>query len=564
MIKVSDYITNFLYNNGIRNVYTLSGGGAIHLDDSLLVHKGVEGICIRNEATSGMMAEGGTKLGGEIGAVYTTTGPGGANAVTGVVESFVDSSPVIFISGQVFINQTTYNADIYNLRTFGMQELNIIKVVDSITKYSTMIRDPNKIKYYMEKAIHMAISGRPGPVWLDVPLDVQSALVDEDNLEGYNPEYDNIEIENDKIIDDINMVVNLLLNAKNPVILSGQGIKISKSEDLLDRLVRDLNIPVIFSRMGLDIFPFSHKYNMGLGGVRGLKHNRCIMAKSDLIINLGSSLSVAFVGFEMEYINKDASVISVDIDKAELDKHKNRIDVPVNCDLNRFMRKLMEKVEENNIKIDDNWIDECSYMKKNTPIVNDNIKENPIDIYHFVNRLDELSNENHVFVSDAGSIYYVTGQTLKFERGQKDVCSGAYASMGLTVPLSIGCALYDKSKQIIALTGDGSIETNIQELKTLSSYGLNVKLFVINNGGYISIKDHQDILFDGRYFNSDQSDDEMLDFKQVAKTFNLEYFIIDDHEKIDNTVAKVFDSNGPALIEVVCNSEQKLLVCESI
>lgn len=558
MVRVADYIADFIYKQGVSDVFMLTGGGSIYLDDGVACNKNLKVICVRSEATAPMMAEAYSRLNHELGVVYVTTGPGGTNAISGLVEAWVDSAPILIISGQVQRNLTSYNSGIKNLRSFGIQELNIIEIVKSITKYAEIVNDPGTIRYHLEKAVHLAKSGRPGPVWLDIPLDVQSARVNEFELEGYIPLTKRSE--QDVVDCQIKNVFNLLKSSNKPLFIGGGGIRSGKTIDEFKELIDISGIPVIFSRLGQDILPFSHKNNLGHGGIKGQYFTSLVMKECDLVISVGSRLSVPFAGEDLNMFSKDARIVMVDVDEAELKRVSMRVDIAIQIDVKLFILKLLDAMKDGRLPEYNKWLNRCCDYKEKYPIVTSSYKRNPIDLYYFISRLDVLSRENNIFVSDAGSAYYVTGQGYRFEKGQREITSGAFASMGLTIPLAIGCAVADKDAQILAVTGDGSLELNIQELKTLSSYHLNVKLFVINNGGYVSIRNTQDILCEGRYIGSDQANcDEILNFQKVADAFDLPYFLIGKHKNVDSGILEVMNKKGPVLVEVVCDSKQKII-----
>lgn len=554
MIRVADYVANFIYEQGVRNVFMLSGGGSIYLDDGVACHKGLKEICVRNEATAPMMAEAVARLNGGLGVVFVTTGPGGANAVSGLAEAWVDSAPILIISGQEKKDYTSHNN---NLRTYGTQELDIVNIVKRITKYSVMVDDSKKIRYYLEKAVYYATHRRPGPVWIDIPLDIQSDMVDECELEGFNPPLSYTPKASESEVKD---VLKLLNKANKPLVIFGQGVRISDCINDFKELLEVFQIPTISSRLGQDILPYSCKYNMGHGGTRGSYLTARVMKESDVILCLGSRLAVPFAGENFNGFSDDAKIIMIDIDRQELEREKNKILLPICSDLKPFIEDLIKQSFIEPVKKHSNWLEVCSQYKKDMSVINYDHERNPIDLYYFMWKIDSLSNEGHIFTSDAGSSYYVAGQMLRFENGQREITSGAFASMGLSIPLSIGCAIGQPNKQILAITGDGSIELNIQELKTISAYDLNIKIFVINNGGYVSIRNTQDKLFNGRYINSDQkSTNCMLDFKKVAEAFDLPYYLIDDYQKIDEKFREITHNKGPALVEVVCDNNQKII-----
>jgi len=554
--RVADYIADFISGQGVKDVFMMSGGGSIFLDDGLACNKDLNAVCVRNEAAAPMMAKAVAMLTKNIGVVYVTSGPGGANAVSGLSDAWVDSVPVMVISGQVPRAYTSYNVKDRRIRNFGIQEMNIIDLVKSITKYAEVVNDPETIRYHLEKAVHLARSGRPGPVWLDIPLDVQAAVIDTSSLEGYEKDegaYCNTPVQ-------IEEIIALLKKAKAPLLIGGQGIKIAGAVEEFKELVELLDVPVIFSRMGQDILPFSHKNNFGHGGMKGQRFTRMITRESDLVISIGSRLSVPFLGENLDAFSKDAKIVMVDIDEAELNKPTIKIDIQCQADAKMFIRELIRRLKAEKLPDTGGWLKECRELKEKYPLILPEMKKDPIDLYYFCSRLDAASGGSNIFVSDAGSSYYVMGQALRFEKGQREITSGAFASMGLAIPLAIGCSFADKDAQVLAVTGDGSFELNIQELKTMSYYKCNVKLFVINNGGYVSIRNTQDRVCEGRYIGSDQgSCDDVLNFKKVADAFDLPYSLMDKSGSIDEDLKKIMSKSGPILIEVVCDNKQKII-----
>lgn len=543
-IRVADFITDYLYTRyNVKHIFMLSGGGSIYLDDSVATHPHVEDICIRNEATAPMMANGYVKSGGKLGVAYVTTGPGSANAAAGLVESWVDSCPILVISGQVNSDQTIQSkrkSGVPDLRSCGTQELDILKMVEPITKKCLRLENKNDVKKYLDDLITVAQTDRKGPVWLEIPLDIQAAYLDID-AEAFG---------------DISLVVERLKKSKKPLVLVGQGIR--GCEKPFKQFIDTLGIPFIVSRMALDVFPYAYKYNLGTGGIKGRLYNNELMKEADLIIAVGTTLSPAFVGKDTEFLGDN--IIYVDVDSAELNKfnHLNKDILKIQMSSSDFFRKLLNNLGKFEYPFE-KWRKKAFKIKEKNEIVLK--KTNPIDIYDLVKTIDKLSIENDIFVSDAGSSYYVTQQTLEFnKKGQKDLTSGAYASMGVSIPLAIGAALKNPSDTVIVITGDGSIETNIQELKTVSYYDLNIKIFVINNGGYISMRDHQDKLFDGRYINAtEETGNPALNFEDVAKTFGLDYVKIDTFEFMNVTIKTILQIKGPVLAEVICDSKQKLI-----
>jgi acetolactate synthase-1/2/3 large subunit len=517
----------------------LSGTGSIYLDDAFAHQRDMKYICARHEAAAVIMAEAVAKLTGNIGVVVSTTGPGATNAAAGVVEAWVDSAPVLIISGQVDSSQITGKD-----RTFGIQGFDIISHVSSITKYAATVTDPTKIRYHLEKAIYCALSGRPGPVWLDIPMNIQSSEIALDDLVGFEEDTIDYECKDEDVLS----LVKELTMSNRPVVIFGQGIRNSKTIPVFKKMIASLDIPVISARMGKDILPHSHRNYIGMGGYKGQIAPSLVLEKSDFVLSLGTSHSVSFS------VDADKKFACVNIDSEILKKDDLEIDVPIPGDLKSFFSKLEVAMGDFSLKFT-SWMDRCTKIKEKNPLVTNKHHYNPINSYYLLSRLDEMSESSHIFINDAGSANYVSSQILKLNKGQREITSGAFYSMGLTIPLSIGAASCMPDSQIIAVTGDGSIELNIQELQTISLNNLNIKLFVINNGGYASIRVSQDSMCGGRYTD----DEEILDFSKVASTFNMPFYFLDDYQNLDNQIKDIFSIEGPALVEVLCDPNQHIM-----
>ena len=553
-MRVADYITEFLFKNGIKTSFMLSGTGSVFLDDAFANYEGMSYVSARHESAAVMMAVGYYKSSQKPGVALVTTGPGGANAVGGVVEAWVDSVPVIIISGQVeskFINK--------ELRYFGAQGLNILPIIEPITKFSKTITDPYSIKYYLEKALYYSLEGRPGPVWLDIPFDVQSAIIsDPSKMRVFKPPQ-RVEASIDETTSQVDLILEKIINAKKPLFILGQGVRQGDAIEEFKKIIELLDAPFLVSRVAIDIFKASYKNNLGLAGMKGSRYSQKIMEESDLVLSLGCSMNVAFTN-ESKMLFPNADVIMVNNDKNEFDKPGLNLDMKVLFDVRSVLEEMLKKIRIKKNKQFTSWTEYCLTLKKDYPIVTSNLASNPINSYFLVSRLATLSNKKQHFVSDAGSSYYVTGQALDYDFGQKDITSGAFATMGVAIPMAIGASCYDKDAQIIVVTGDGSLELNIQELKTVSQNNLNIKIFVINNGGYASIRESQDEYSEGRY----TEDEDILDFSKVANAFEMNYEIIDDYLSIDEQINKITSNSNPTLIEVVCERDQKIFGPEVI
>jgi|TARA_R110002124_G_scaffold251699_1_gene416951 acetolactate synthase I/II/III large subunit len=540
---LAEYIVDFLYNIGVRKIFMLSGTGSVKLDDAFARKKGMEYVCARHEATAVVMAEAVAKLKNKLGVSVVTTGPGGTNAIAGVVEAWVDSTPVLIISGQVGTKQ--YIKD----RAFGIQGFNIIDNVKRFTKYSALVQDPNQIRFHLEKALHEAFSGRPGPVWLDIPMDLQSAEVDPNNMKRFtapplNSAYTNKDLEAD-------MLMDMISESKRPLIAFGRGVKIAGAKTQLVEFLRKTNIPSVSARMANDVLPYSDTNYFGMGGIRGRRAAVGIMKKADLLITLGTSNCYTFFG-NNEILDSSCKLAVVNIDENIFNRDDLEIDLGIKSDVKTFLSFLNKKA----VNLDyTSWLKQCKKIKKDNPMVTSDMAKNPINSYYLAQVLSEISDSRHIFINDAGSSNYISSQALNLDNSQREITSGAFYTMGLTLPLAVGAATIEPKSQIIAITGDGSIELNIQELQTIGLNNLNIKIVVINNGGYASIRDSQDAMCGGRYTD----DEQILNFMKIANAFNIDFEIIQDFSEIKAVMNKVFLNDRPTIIEVVCDDSQYMI-----
>ena len=552
-MRVADYIANFLIAKDVKDIFMLTGYGAMYINDAIEI-SGINYYATRNEAAAPMMAEAYARLKGKLGVVCVTAGPGSTNALPGLAEAFVDSAPIMIISGQVATEHTTYNSKL-PLRTYGTAEINIIPIVKPLTKYAKFLDNQNDVQYVLEKAYHAAMSGRPGPVWIDVPMDIQNSIIEIDKLRSYNPPNNKLTIQSS----DLDFILKKINSAKKPLIVAGQGVRQGKAEDQFKKFLNNFKIPVLFSRLGQDLLPHNHPYVYGQAGMKGSKYCKKIMNSSDLVLSLGCRLAPQFAGLNFEAFDK-AEIIMVDIDKAEIDKLGDSVDYSINSDVKLFLEEINTKSSDMSFPTWDNWINYCDDLKRENPIVVESQEKNPIDLYYFMKILGELSHKRNVLVTDAGSNYYIGGTVWNFEKGQREICSGTNAAMGTTIPLAIGCAVAEPNFQILAVTGDGSLELNIQELKTISHYSYNIKLFVINNGGYVSMKKWQDDVFDGRRIDTSESTGAgTLNLKKIADAFDMDYIKIDDYKKINDQLIELMSNPNPVFVEVVTDNQQSIV-----
>ena len=548
---VADYIANYLKKKKIENIFMLTGYGAMYLNDSIKKAK-IRYYATRNEATAPIMAASYGRVKNDIGVACVTAGPGATNAIPGLAEAFVDSSPIVVISGQVEKKHTTISTNSKTIRTFGTAEINIEPIVKNLTKYSKTILDAQEVKYILDKAFHLSRSGRPGPVWIDVPLDIQRQDININTLKSFKPK----KSKEKNNYSYFGKIIKSIKKSKKPIIVCGQGVKFSNTfGKIYNDICLKYNIPILFTRGAQDLTSHKKKLVLGQAGIKGTAYCKKIMTQCDLVINFGSRLAPQFIGHNFDAFNK-AKIISVDIEKDELNKKGAKIGIKVNADLKIFIPKFLKELKKTKQLNFKNWGDYCDKLKLEK-IKYTSYKKNPIDLYYFMSQLGNYSSKKHVLITDAGSNYYIGGQVWQFEKGQKEITSITNAAMGLSIPLAIGAAVADKNKQILAVTGDGSLELNIQELKTMSHYNLNVKLFVINNGGYVSMHNWADNFFEGRQVdNTKDTGEGTLHFKKVADAFDLLYYRISDFRETKKNLQEIMNNNKPMFIEVITNNKQ--------
>jgi acetolactate synthase-1/2/3 large subunit len=428
-----------------------------------------------------------------------------------------------------------------------------------------MINDPGSIRYHLEKAVYMAMVNRPGPVWIDIPMDVQYALIDADKLPGYDDEEESTMYCTDlsSVRDSTDRAILHLGSSKRPILLVGNGVKQAGCINLVKTLADSFDIPIIFSRFAHDLLPYSDPHNMGQGGIKGRPHCEDVMKEADLVLSLGCRMAPQLAGHNFNAFSYDARIIAVDIEEHELAKQGVNIDVSIQTNVTLFLQMLIDVLTEYESTRTiptlnyTEWADHCRDLKERRALDMVSLQRDPIDLYYFMSKLDQASSKRHIFITDAGSNFYVGGQTFRFEHGQKIISSVTFAAMGLSIPLAIGAAVANPDAQILAVTGDGSLETNIQELKTISHYGLNIKLFVINNGGYLSMRNWQDNFFEGRRIDTEeQTGAGTLSMLHVATAFGLKYDVIRSHALVERSIEYILGDDNPAFIEVVCDDRQ--------
>lgn len=552
MIKVSDYIAKRLKEHGIEHFFMVSGGGAMHLNDSL--GRAIEYTANHHEQACSIAAEGYARVAQKIVAVNVTTGPGGLNCLNGLMGQWTDSVPVIYISGQVKFSTTMASCPELKLRQLGDQEVDIISIVKPLTKYAVMVTEAKDIKYHIDRAIYKATHGRFGPVWLDVPMNIQGAQIDENELNEFMPPQ-----ENKKAVDVSDILIRLQ-NAKRPLIVSGHGLRLAGQLDNFHQLVEKLDIPVVTTFNGFDIMPTDDKHFAGRIGTVGQRAGNFVLQNADVILFLGTRNNIRQVSYNWENFANKACKIVVDIDEAELKKPTVKPDVAICADLADVVPALLQKAEKLNVP---EWRDYCVKMKEKysfeyTPEYQQ--KGDTIKVYHFVHELTKAMNENDILVAGNGSACVCLHQVGVVKKGQRQFWNSGDASMGYDLPAAIGAYYQANGRNVVCLAGDGSIMMNLQELETMAYNNLPIKLFIINNAGYSSIRQTQRNFFAGHMTGCGaDSGVGMPDFHKLAIGFGLKTVKISNSQTMTDEIKQVLAEKGPILCEVIVEKEYAFL-----
>jgi acetolactate synthase-1/2/3 large subunit len=555
-IRVADYIASRLLEMGAEYVFILNGGMMMHLVDTLGRPGGLRYICNHHEQASAMAADGYARRSGKLGVCYATSGPGATNILTGLVGAWQDSTPLLFLTGQSKSTQTIQGSGIPNLRQFGTFEVDIVPIVQSVTKYAQLVMDPLTIRYHLEKALHIAVTGRPGPVLLDLPLDVQGALIDPDQLVGFVPEA--LQLEPEKSC--INQVMDLLTKAKRPLILAGYGIRCAQAVEDFQQLIEKLNIPVVTTQLGKDVLYYDHPLFVGHPGPKGDRPGNFAIQTADVILSIGCSLHAQTTGWESDLFAPDAIKIQVELDSAVLAREQVNVDYKIQAGCLEFVNAMQTQQTLFNGWV--NWRASCASWKQRYPVFKEahEYKAEGINYYHFVEALSKVLDNDTCVIADAGSAFYVMGQALRLKLGQRFISSGSMGAMGFALPTANGAAVVDTIGTVVCVTGDGSLMTNVHELATMRQYHLNVKLFVINNDGYVSMRNTQRDFCAGHYVGADRSSGVFIPtMESLAASYALPFVSCAASDDLEAVIAKVMGMDGPVLCEVIAMRDQNII-----
>ena len=531
----------------------------MHLNDSLGRCPGLKYVCNLHEQACAIAAEAYSRVTNHLGAAMVTTGPGGTNAVTGVAGAWLDSTPVIFISGQV--KRADLKRD-SGVRILGVQEIDIVSIVRSITKYAVTIEDPATIRYHLEKAVHLALTGRRGPVWIDIPLDVQAAQIDPDALAGFTPDAgpDKTKIV-EQLRQEVGQLVKMLNQAKRPVLLAGNGIRAAGAEKLFLEVVETLGIPVLATWLGFDLIPDAHLLNFGRPGSLAPRGANFTLQNSDLLLVVGSRLDMAMTAYSHERFARAAVKIMVDIDPAEIRKMKTKIHLPIVADAKAFLEELKSRAGTVHGRGWQTWIQKCQEWKERYPLVLPEHRNlsNHLSMYHFSEALsDELADGDIITPGSSGIAIEIFLLCLKIKPNQRCFHTRGTGSMGFALPAAIGAAVAS-GRRTICVDGDGGFQMNIQELATVERLGLPIKFFVANNDGYASIRASQ-INYFKRLVGADRTSGMTLpDLGAVTRAYGLPFARIAGKADLNRQIRAVLEMDGPVVCEVmVAPNEERI------
>ena len=555
-VRVADYLAERVYQLGVEDIFTITGGGAMFLNDGVASHPHLRAVCNHHEQACAMGAVAYAKYTGKFGVVYPTTGCGSTNTITGLLDAWQDNVTCLFISGQANRNQTTHNSDL-PLRQVGVQEVDIVEIVKPITKYAVMINDAKDIAYHFDKAIYLATHGRPGPVWLDIPLDIQGEYIEPDELRRFSE--DEITKDFNEILrdNDAKELAELFDVAERPVIVAGNGIRLANAIPQFRAFIETYNIPVVVTYLGIDLLPSDHPLYVGRLGVKGDRAGNFAVQNADLVLTIGSHLGVPTVGYRHDTFAREAKIAVVDIDPYEHKKKGIDIDLFINADAKCFLENIRLNKRDTG-----EWAETCRSWREKWPVCLPEYSDDKegINLYYFTDRLSANNKDDAVVCADAGSAFYVVSQALKISGNQRFIIPGAQAELGFTIPAAIGLSIARNYGESIGITGDGSFQTNIQELATIVHHNLPVKLFVWNNNGYLSNRTTQRRYFEDRFIGSDKDHGVSFpELSKIASAYGIQYFKVAKVVDLDQTIMQVLDFDGPVICEVICPEWQEIV-----
>lgn len=556
-MKLSDYVINYLADLGTRHAFVITGGAIMNVIDSFGKTDKIKYICTAHEQAAAMAADAYWRVSGKLGIAMATSGPGATNLITGICCAYFDSVPALYITGEV---NTYESVGKTKVRQVGFQETDIVSIVKPITKFAAKVNDPKKIRYYLDKAVHIATSGRQGPILLDLPMDVQRAEIDPGKLKGFKPKEEKPDIK--KIEKQVEESIKLIAQAKRPVILFGAGVKLAKAEQEVKRFVELLGFPFVLSWGAMDLFQHDNALFAGSFGVSASRHGNFTVQNSDLLIAIGSRLDTRQTGGKPETFAREAKKILVDIDAAELNKRRGLVpDIAINCDALLFLKLINEKLQDVKKQNTSDWLKRIQEWKQRYPVCLPEYWEQKekVNPYVFMQALSEESADDDIIIADAGSNLTWTMQGCPVKGRQMLFSAFGNSPMGYSFPAAIGASVALNKKPVICIIGDGGIMMNIQELQTVVTYKLPIKIFIINNHGYGIIKQFQDVWLESRYEAvCPESGVCFPDFVKVAQAYGIKAETIENHAELREKIRAVLQCKEAVLCNVELRPDEKI------
>lgn len=556
MIKLSDYVIDFVAAQGVRDVFFLPGGGAMHLNDSLGKHPDVNYVAMQHEQAVAVAAEAYARTTNGLAAAMVTSGPGGTNAVTGVAAAWLDSTPVLFLSGQVKTSDLRKDP---RLRQLGVQEIDIVSIVSSITKYAVTVTEPSEIRWHLEKAVQLARSGRPGPVWIDIPLDVQAALIDPTQLRAYaDPGKPGIIEANNNLGVSIDRIIELFNRAERPVLLFGNGVRISGAADLVEPVVELFKSPALTTRLGVDLLHHDHPLCFGMPGGIASRASNFTIQNCDFLLSIGSRLDLQMMAYAPQNFARAATKIMVNIDPADVDKLHGHIDIGLVLDAERFLSELLNRRHAIVRRDRTKWLNVCEVWRAKYPFVPKEASTKKISMYEFARNLsDRLSEHDIVLPGSSGFAAEIFLTAFRCKKGQRVFHNKGTGAMGLSQPAAIGACIAGGGRRTVAVDGDGGFAMNVQELETIKRLSLPIKIFIVNNGGYASIRSSQSNYFKRLVGADSTSGLSLPNWLAVAQAYGIDVVKIHDRASMIPQIDNVLANERPVICEVVVEENEE-------
>ena len=558
-VKVADWIADHLVECGITHNFTVPGGGAMNMNMALGFHPQIKNVFMQHEQAAAIAAEAYARVENKLALVCVTSGPGGTNALTGVLGAWLDSIPMLVISGQVRYTLMARSTGL-DLRAMGPQEYDIVKPVSYMTKYAVLVTDPLTVKYHIDKAIYLATHGRPGPVWLDVTLDVQGATIEDNDLIAFDPLEEGYTIP-EASDDDVCDVIRHIVEARRPVIIAGNGIRLSGGFGLFKKVIELLGVPVTTCWDSIDMIEDDSELYVGRAGTMGDRPGNWAVQTSDYILSIGSRLNTYQVGYNRYDWAPKAYVTVVDVDSEELKKPTVHINRAICSDARLFLKRLFDRLEGKRIERKKAWLETCMSWKKRYPVVQSKHYENgnKANVYCFIREMSSKLEAGQITVVGNGSASVVGSSSYVIKEKQRFIMNNGCSTMGYDLPASIGACFASGRRKIICVTGDGSIQMNIQELQTIVFHRLPIKIFVINNQGYHQMRQTENNLFPGSKkvgIGPESMDLSFPNMGEIANAYKLQYYKISNNYEISKVLSQIVLDDNPVLCEVLVDTVQ--------